>query len=84
MAVATQVRTDQRYLGDAAAMVVHDVLHEDPTPQGCRVGGLLRSGNAVRFEPDKLRQAVAEGYQMCGRCLYRLDDRPSSTMKRLI
>jgi hypothetical protein len=84
MAVATKDRADQRYVGDAAAKVVHDSMHEDPTPAGCRLGPLLRSGEAVRFEPDKLRQATAEGYEMCGRCLYRLDDRPGQTMKRLM
>ena len=84
MALATQVRIDQRYVGDTATMLVHDTMHEDPTPQGCQVSPLLRSGKAVRFEPDKLRQAVAEGYAMCERCLYRLDDRPGQTMKKLI
>jgi hypothetical protein len=75
MASKAQDKLSQRYLGDAVAMIVHDLDHEDPTATGCGTDALLASGNAVRFEPDKLRQAAEEGYRNCPKCLYRYDTR---------
>lgn len=84
MAISTSERESQRYIGDGRVRIVHDALHEDPTPHGCNIGGLLRASAAVRFEPDRLRQAQSEGYTLCERCFYRLEDRPSQTIKRVI
>jgi hypothetical protein len=75
MASRAHDKLAQRYLGDPAAMVVHDLDHEDPTPTGCGIDALLSSATAMRFEPDKLRQAAEEGYRNCPKCLYRYDTR---------
>jgi hypothetical protein len=83
MAMATDKRRDQRYIGDTERSIVHDSLHEDPTPNGCNLGKLLKSGTAVRFDPDRLGQAQSEGFAMCDRCLFRLDARPSQSWKRV-
>jgi hypothetical protein len=65
----------QRYLGDPDAKIVHDLDHEDPTSTGCAIDALIAAGAAMRFEPDRLRQAAEEGYNNCPKCLYRYDTR---------
>lgn len=75
MAVKAEDKLVQRYLGDSVTKIVHDLDHEDPTSTGCGVDALLKSGNGVRFEPDRLRQAAEEGYRNCPKCLYRYDTR---------
>ncbi len=84
MAFPVQSLRGRHYIGDPGTMTVHDVLHEDPTPDGCRIWDLVRSGQAVGFQPDKLRQAVAEGYAPCPKCLYNYQlRRPSFTQRFL-
>lgn len=75
---------DQRYLGDAQALIVHDLLHEDTTPRGCRVFDLVQSGQAVRFQPDRLRQALAEGYKRCEKCFFGLERRRVFVTRELV
>ncbi|GBD14472.1 hypothetical protein HRbin25_00346 [bacterium HR25] len=70
MAEPTNSLKGQRYIGDVENKIVHDVLHEDPTPDGCRIWDLVQAGKAVRFQPDRLSQAVQEGYQPCNKCLF--------------
>jgi hypothetical protein len=82
MATPTASRSEQRYVGDTSTSIVHDTMHEDPTPAGCQIGKLIRSDTAVRFEPDRLRQAQAESFELCPRCFYQLDARPSQTIKK--
>jgi hypothetical protein len=84
MAAAATSLTEQRYLGDSGSKVVHDLYHEDPTPRGCRAFDLLRSGAAVRFEPDSLRQARSEGYGTCEKCFLGLERRRTSVTRELI
>jgi len=83
MAQATSDRSSQRYIGDTSTNIVHDSLHEDPTPIGCKLRAVLKSGHAVRFEPDRLGQAKSEGFEDCPRCLYRLEARPGRAMNDL-
>lgn len=84
MAISTTRLQDQRYLGDPSTCIVHDLLHEDPTPRGCRTFDLVKSGQAVRFEPDALRQAKAEGYQPCDKCFFGLERRRVFITRELI
>jgi hypothetical protein len=84
MARPTNDRKAQRYLGDPATSLVHDSIHEDPTPGGCQLGKLIRSGGAVAFDPDKTAQARAEGFEFCPKCFYRLEARPSQVWKTII
>ena len=83
MPEATTERGRQRYIGDKTSQVVHDSLHEDPTPGGCQLRRLLKSQNAVRFEPDRLGQARSEGYSLCPHCFFRLEARPNQALKNL-
>ncbi len=75
MAIPTTKLEDQRYLGDAQRKVLHDLLHEDPTPKGCQTYALTQSQQAFRFEPDSIKQAQAEGYVLCPKCFFGLDRR---------
>jgi len=75
MASPTSSLKSQRYIGDLESHVVHDLYHEDPLPDGCRAFELIKSGLAAKFEPDKLRQAVKEGYEICQKCMFGLDRR---------
>ncbi len=84
MAIPANRLEDQRYLGDAPRKVLHDLLHEDPTPKGCQTFPLVQSGAAVRFEPDSIRQAQAEGYQLCPKCFFGLERRRVSLTKTFV
>jgi len=84
MAIPTSRFQDQRYLGDGEKLIVHDLLHEDPTAGGCRAFDLVKSGQAVRFEPDRLRQALAEGYQRCDKCFFGLERRRVFVTRELV
>lgn len=84
MAIPTSNLREQRYLGDAEAMRVHDLMHEDPTPKGCRTLEIVKSGRGVRFEPDSLRQAASEGYQTCPKCFFGLEMRRAFVTRELV
>ncbi len=75
MALPTSRLQDQRYLGDGRSKLLHDLLHEDPTSRGCRIMDVLGSGQAVRFEPDGVKQAMTEEYTLCGKCFYGVERR---------
>jgi len=84
MAVPIESVRGRHYIGDPTTMTVHDVFHEDPTPEGCGIWELVRSGRAVGFQPDKLQQAMAEGYKPCPKCLYNYQlRRPTFTQRFL-
>ena len=83
MARSTDEVAEQRYIGDADSKFVHDSYHEDPTPRGCRIFELVKSRQALRFDPDRLAQALSEGFTMCEKCMERIDDRPSRLWKQM-
>jgi len=58
----------QRYLGNSSPSKkeVHD-LHNEKT--NCQINEILKSGNAVGFDPDTLQQAHSEGYDNCAYCI---------------
>lgn len=71
-------------MGNTRDKLVHDLLHEDPGPKGCKVFEAVQEGLAVRFEPDRLRAAREEGFQPCPRCFYRLEARRTYFTKALL
>jgi len=73
-----------RYIGDLQTRIVHDVFHEDPTPEGCGLWDLVQEGRAVGFQPDRLQQALAEGYTPCDKCLYDYQARRPRFTERFI
>jgi len=60
--------TNKKYLGnsDPYHMEVHDLLNEKPQ---CQIDEIIRSGNAVIFNPDTLEQVHNEGYDNCAYCI---------------
>ena len=60
--------TDKKYLGnsDPDHMEIHNLLNEKPQ---CQIDEIIRSGNAVIFNPDTLEQAHNEGYDNCAYCI---------------
>ena len=60
--------TNKKYLGnsDPDHMEVHDLLKEKPQ---CQIDEIIRSGNAVIFDPDTLEQAHNEGYDNGAYCI---------------
>ncbi len=84
MAVPITSLRGRHYVGDLETKIVHDVIHEDPTPEGCKIWELVRSGRAVGFESDRLQQALREGYTPCPKCLYNYQlRRPAFTQRFL-
>ena len=77
--MATPIRElgNQRYVGDAERMIVHDRWHADC--EDCLMEEILARGAAVGFEPDELDQAFEEGYDYCEHCFDRRSpERPSA------
>lgn len=66
MSRPTYSRTGQRYLAHAKKKIVHDLDFEK---EACDIHGILSSGQALSFIPDKLEQALYEGFQPCPDCL---------------
>jgi hypothetical protein len=60
--------TNKKYLGnsDPDHMEVHDLWNEKPQ---CQIDEIIRSGNAVIFNPDTLEQAHNEGYDNGAYCI---------------
>jgi hypothetical protein len=66
MSRPTQTKRGQRYLGDDASMIVHDL---ERARGACEIDEILDEGRGVRFEPDKLEQAENEQFRHCLRCI---------------
>jgi hypothetical protein len=66
MSRPTQTKRGQRFLGDDANMVVHDL---ERARGSCEIDEILDEGRGVRFEPDNLEQAEKERYKHCYRCI---------------
>ncbi len=60
--------TNKKYLGnsDSDNMEVHVLGNEKPQ---CQIDEIIRSRNAVIFDPDTLEQAHNEGYDNCAYCI---------------
>lgn len=71
----TPTRSAQRYLGDAKAKVVHDLLNEQPE---CDALGIIAQGNGERFVPDKVQFALSIGYRACPHCLPEYAEEPAA------
>lgn len=69
MATSIYIRpTNKKYLGnsDSDNMEVHDLGKEKPQ---CQIDEIIKSGNAVIFDPDTLEQAHNEDYDNCAYCI---------------
>lgn len=66
MPLPTPTRQAQRYLGDAATKVFHDLLHET---DACGALDVITKGKGERFIPDRLEAALSVGYKPCPHCL---------------
>ncbi|GAH18302.1 unnamed protein product [marine sediment metagenome] len=65
----------ERFSGDEAEMVVHDLENEDTTVQGCYIDEIIEKGNSVCFFPDSIEEAHRQGYDNCERCLLKRTSR---------
>ncbi len=59
----------KKYCGDKAKKEVHDLDHEDPGREGCRIDEIIAAGQAQGFVPDTLEQAYNEGFKACPKCI---------------
>lgn len=59
---------NKKYLGnsDPDHMEVHDLLNDKLQ---CQIDEIIKSENAVIFNPDTLKQAHNEGYDNCAYCI---------------
>ena len=60
--------TGVRFVGNRnpSHMEVHDLTARTPS---CQLEEILLAGHAVRFVPDALEQAHADGYDNCAWCI---------------
>lgn len=70
----THHRMDMRFLGGSSqsAPEVHDLRK---AKQECRIAGILRAGQAVRFIPDSIDEAHKNGYGSCVHCIGEMTGR---------
>ena len=68
MAYPVLSRAGIQFLGNKSPsrMEVHNLRSET---KNCQIEEILRAGNAVRFLPDTLQQAHAEGCDNCAYCI---------------
>ena len=64
----------QRYVGESDRNIVHDTWHRDCEP--CIVEDVVNRGAAVGFEPDRLDQALWEGFEYCEHCFDKTEPLP--------
>ena len=57
------------FLGDEAAMEVHDLGSEDTTEKRCYIDEIFEKGNVVVFFPDALDEVHQQGYENCEHCI---------------